>query len=58
MKTFLKVLRDIILAGLMFLVPVFVLFVIFMKAWTSLSSKKKGLGLLSGDRLPAAATLG
>src|SRR5262245_3264090 len=38
MKTFLKGLRNVIVAGFMFLLPVYVLLVIFTKAWTSLSS--------------------
>lgn len=38
MKKYVRSLRDIVIAGFMFLVPVYVLFVIFTKAWTSLST--------------------
>src|SRR5262245_28798875 len=38
MKTFLKNIRNIAVAGFLFLMPVYVLLIIFTKAWTSLSS--------------------
>jgi len=38
MSSFLKNIRNVAIAGFLFLMPVYVLFIIFAKAWTSLSS--------------------
>lgn len=48
MKTFFKHLRDIIIAGFLFLVPVYVLIIIFNKAWGSLSKIGVKLAALFG----------
>lgn len=48
MKTFLANLRSIVVAGFLFLVPVYVLLVVFTRAWTQLSSMGTSVARMFG----------